>query len=158
MNWYRNLDPLKEGDRKLRFVTTKIRSLPLYGKARSHPNCMMYCKKGINRAWIANGRLWWNADYAWNGCSPKYYVGYPPIGKWVGTPDFEKTRKPSLGHDILFQFSTLLQISFDEANKLFRLWLEDEEFCLAEQYFDAVDTFGRNYWGKNLEGLTVKYS
>lgn len=157
MSWYRKLDPIKEGNRKLRFLTTRIDSLPLYGKAKKHPPCFMKCKKGVVRAWIADGRLNWNPDYAWNGCSPKYYVGYPPLGKWVGTPDFERTRKASLGHDILFQFSTLLHISFDEANKLFLLWMEDAEFDLAEQYYDAVDSFGRNYWGKNLEGLTVTY-
>lgn len=157
MNWYRELHPTKEGNRKLRFLTTRIYSLPLYGIARSHPHCIMRCKQGIIRAWIEGGRLWWNPDYAWNGCSPKYYIGYPPLGKWVGTPDFEKTRRASLGHDILFQFATLHKISFDEANKLFELWLEDEEFALTEQYYDAVDAFGRNYWGKNLEGLTVAY-
>jgi hypothetical protein len=157
MSWYRKLDPIKEGNRKLRFLTTCIDSLPLYGKAKKHPPCFMKCKKGVVRAWIADGRLNWNPDYAWNGCSPKYYVGYPPLGKWVGTPDFERTRKSSLGHDILFQFSTLLHISFDEANKLFLLWMEDAEFDLAEQYYDAVDSFGRNYWGKDLEGLNVTY-
>jgi hypothetical protein len=157
MSWYRKLDPIKEGNRKLRFLTTCIDSLPLYGKAKKHPPCFMKCKKGVVRAWIADGRLNWNPDYAWNGCSPKYYVGYPPLGKWVGTPDFERTRKASLGHDILFQFSTLLHISFDEANKLFLLWMEDAEFDLAEQYYDAVDSFGRNYWGKDLEGLNVTY-
>jgi hypothetical protein len=157
MSWYRKLDPIKEGNRKLRFLTTRIDSLPLYGKAKKHPPCFMKCKKGVVRAWIADGRLNWNPDYAWNGCSPKYYVGYPPLGKWVGTPDFERTRKASLGHDILFQFSTLLHISFDEANKLFLLWMEDAEFDLAEQYYDAVDSFGRNYWGKDLEGLNVTY-
>lgn len=158
MSWYRKLDPVKEGNRKLRFLTTRIDSLPLYGNAKNHLPCVLKCKKGIVRASIAEGRLWWNPDYAWNGCSPKYYIGYPPLGKWIGTPDFEKTRKASLGHDILFQFATLHKISFYEANKLFRLWLEDEEFTLAEQYYEAVDAFGRDYWGKDIEGLTIHYS
>jgi len=158
MSWFRKLHPTKEGNRKMRFLTTCIESLPLYGKNKNHPPCVMRCKQNIIRAWIADGRLYWNPDYAWNGCSPKYYIGFPPVGKWVGTPDFKKTMKPSLGHDILFQFSTLLRISFDEANKQFLLWMEDEEFSLAEQYYDAVDGFGRNYWGKDLAGLTVTYT
>lgn len=157
MNWHRELHPTKEGKRKLRFVTTCFGGLPLYGAAKSHRDCILKDNKGNAWAGIQNGRLWWVKGYAWNGCSPKYYIGYPPLGKWVGTPDFEKTRRASLGHDILFQFATLHKISFDEANKLFELWLEDEEFALTEQYYDAVDAFGRNYWGKNLEGLTIAY-
>lgn len=157
MNWYRTLHPIKEGHRELRFVTTCMDGLPLYGKPRQHRNCVLKCKQGIVRGGITRGRLWWTVGYAWNGCSPKYYIGHPPLGKWVGTPDFKKTRKPSLGHDIFFQFSSLLDISFEEANKHFRLWLEDEGFALAEQYFGAVEAFGINYWKKDQEGLTIEY-
>lgn len=157
MNWYRELHPTKEGKRKLRFLTTRIDGLPLFGNAKQHRNCLLICKQGIVRAGTTNGRLWWNPDYAWNGCSPKYYVGFPPVGKWVGTPDFEKVRKPSLGHDILFQFSSLLDLSYEEANHHFLLWMEGEDFSLSEHYFTVVDAAGVHYWKKNQEGLTIRY-
>ena len=157
MNWYRELHPTREGKRKLRFLTTRIDGLPLFGNAKRHRNCLLICKQGIVRAGIRNGRLWWDIDYAWNGCSPKYYVGFPPLGKWVGTPDFKKVRKPSLGHDILFQFSSLLDISYEEANHHFLLWMEWEGFSLAEHYYSVVDAAGAAYWNKNQEGLTIRY-
>ncbi|CAB4159232.1 hypothetical protein UFOVP736_19 [uncultured Caudovirales phage] len=157
MNWYRELHPVKEGKRKLRFLTTRIDGLPLFGNAKRHRNCLLVCKQGIVRAGITNGRLWWNPDYAWNGCSPKYYVGFPPLGKWVGTPDFKKVIKPSLGHDIFFQFSSLLDISYEEANHHFLLWMEEEGFSLAEHYYAIVDAAGVAYWNKNQEGLTIRY-
>lgn len=157
MKWYRKLHPTKEGKRKLRFLTTRIDGLPLFGNAKKHRNCLLICNQGIIRAGIINGKLWWNPDYAWNGSSPKRYIGFYPFGFWIGTPDFKKTRKPSLGHDILFQFSSLLDISYEEANYHFLLWLEAEGFMLAEQWYDAVDSLGINYWNKNQEGLTIQY-
>lgn len=157
MNWHRLLHPTKEGKRTMRFLTTRIDGLPLFGNAKRHRNCLLLCKQGIVRAGITNGKLWWNPDYAWNGCSPKYYVGFPPLGKWIGTPDFKKVRKPSLGHDILFQFSSLLDISYEEANTHFRIWMEDEGFSLSEYYYTVVDAVGINYWNKNQEGLTIQY-
>ena len=153
MKWYRELHPIKEGKRLYRFGTTCIGSLPLYGRARSHRNCLLKDSKGIVRAWIHNGRLWWTEDYWWNGCSPKRYI----LGVWVGTPDFEKTRRPSLGHDIIFQFAKLLDITFHEASVLFRLCMEDEGFKLAEHYFNAVETFGHSYWKKEPDTLTIEY-
>lgn len=157
MNWFRRLHPTKEGHRYLRFLTTVRDSLPLYGRARSHRNCILKDANGIVRAGITDGRLWWNPDYAWNGCSPKRYVGWFPFGKWIGTPDFDKTLKPSLGHDIIFQFAKLLDITFQEANRLFYLWMQDENFALAEQYYDAVEMFGVNYWGREPDNLTIEY-
>lgn len=157
MNWYRKLHPTKEGKRKLRFVTTRIDSLPLFGRAKNHRNCLLKCNQGIVRAGITKGRLWWNPGYAWNGSSPKRYIGIYPLGFWIGTPDFKKTLRPSLGHDILFQFSSLIDISFDEANHHFLLWLETEGFRGAELWHDAVDALGMSHWNKNQEGLTIEY-
>ena len=156
MTFYRKLHPIKEGKRKYRFITTRLDSLPLHGTMRNHPSCVMKDSQQICRAWIANGRLYWNPDYAWNGCSPKHYIGFPPIGKWIGTPDFPETIKPSLGHDILYQFAGHGKYTFDDANYCFLKWLETNGFKLAEQYFDAVDMFGEKFWTKD-ESLTIEW-
>ena len=156
MKFYRELQPIREGKRKYRFITMTIDSLPLHGKMRHHRDCVMRDSREIIRAWIANARLYWNPGYAWNGSSPKRYVGFPPIGFWAGTPDFEPTRKPSLGHDILFQFAGHGEYNFDDANYCFLKWMETNGFHLAENYFDAVDMFGERFWTKD-ETLTITY-
>jgi hypothetical protein len=114
-------------------------------------------KHGVVWAWIKDGRLWWAENYAWNGCSPKYYIGYPPIGKWIGTPDPVRSRRGSLGHDIIYQFSSLLEISFEDANYNFLKWMETDGFILAEHYYDAVEMFGHKFWNKSDGNLTVEY-
>jgi len=154
MTFYRKLHPTKEGKRKYRFITTTIDSLPLL--RIKHPDCVMKDSQMIVRAWIAKNRLYWNPSYSWNGCSPKHYIGSPPIGKWIGTPDFPATIKASLGHDILYQFAGHGKYTFDDANYCFLKWMETNGFHLAEQYFDAVDMFGEKFWTKD-EKLTIEY-
>jgi len=156
MNWHRELHPIKEGHRKLRFLTVGSGSLPLFGRLKKHRNCILR-HRGIERARVVDGRLHWTDAYAWNGCSPKYYVGWPPIGKWIGTPDTRNNKRMSLGHDILFQFSVVLDCTFEEANEHFLLWGEMDGFKLAETYHDAVECFGAYYWRKNPEGITIEY-
>lgn len=158
MNWHRELHPIKEGKRKNRFATNCFGGLPLYGLAKNHKNCVL--KDANDRVWagIENGRLWWAENYAWNGCSPKIYIGYPPIGKWIGTPDPPRSRRGSLGHDILFQFSPVLQMTMEDANYNFMRWLETDGFTLAEQYYDAVEMFGHRYWGKNADSVKIEYT
>jgi hypothetical protein len=157
LKWYRKLHPTKEGKRKYRFVTTVFFGLSLRGKAKRHRDCLLKDSKGIVRAGITNGRLWWTEGYAWDGCTPKFYVGFPPVGMWVGTPDFEKVRMASLGHDILFQFSKVLDISFEEANIQFFLWMLDQDFPFAEQYYDAVEMFGEKFWKKHRDEVSIEY-
>lgn len=157
MIWHRELHPIKEGKRKNRFATTCFGGLPLYGKAKHQRDCLLKDKRGNTWAGVQNGRLWWVKDYAWNGCTPKIYIGYPPVGKWVGTPDPPKSRRGSLGHDILYQFSSVLDISFEDANYNFLKWLETDGFWLAEQYYDAVEMFGEKFWKKNPESVTIEY-
>ena len=157
MSWYRELHPIKEGKRKNRFATNCYGSLPLYGIAKLHRNCVLKDKNGNTWAWIKDGRLCWSENYAWNGCSPKYYIGWPPVGKWIGTPDPEPSRRGSLGHDILFQFSSVLSISIEDANYNFLKWLETDGLFLAEHYYDAVEMFGEKFWKKNPESVTIEY-
>jgi len=157
MSWHRELHPIKEGKRVNRFATIGIGSLPLFKALKKHRDCILL-HRGVERARIIAGRLQWTHDYAWNGCSPKYYIGWHPVGKWIGTPDPPKSRRMSLGHDILFQFSPVLDCSMQEANEHFLLWGEMDGFELAETYFDAVECFGANYWQKNNEGITIEYT
>jgi len=156
MIWHRELHPTKEGKRLYRFATVGIGSLPLFNRTKKHRNCILK-HRGIERARIFNGRLFWTHDYAWNGCSPKYYIGWPPIGKWIGTPDPPKSRRKSLGHDILFQFGRLLDITFEEANYHFLLWGEMDGFELAQTYYDAVSCFGLSYWNAHVPDITIEY-
>ena len=156
MTWHRELHPIKEGHRVYRFVTTLVDSLPLYGRMANHPDCVMCDSKGVIRAEIKNHRLFWTVGYAWNGCSPKRYVGFPPIGCWLGTPDPLRSRRGSLGHDILFQFAGHGKYDFDDANHQFFEWMKDDNFALAEHYYDAVEMFGRKFWTKD-ESLTVEF-
>lgn len=124
---------------------------------KSHRDCILKDSKGNAWAGIQNGRLWWVKGYAWNGCSPKFYIGWPPVGKWVGTPDFKESLRGSLGHDILFQFSSVLNISIEDANYNFLKWLETDGFFLAEHYYDAVEMFGEKFWKKHPEAVIIEY-
>lgn len=156
---YRRLHPTKEGKRKWRFVTTDTVPFRLYGLGAMHPNCKMYAS-GKLIAEIENGFLFIAPGYAWNGCSPKYYVGFPPIGMWVGTPDFEGTILASLGHDVLFQFSFLLRYSMFVVNAQFAHWMDDDglEPDLRDIYHGAVTRFGTRFWGVKDHTLTVDYT
>jgi hypothetical protein len=158
MKTYRELHPIKEGKRKWRFVVTKRIELPLYGLGRMHPNCMLYVH-GKLVALILDGKLFIYPGYAWNGCSPKRYIGWPPIGAWVGTPDFPETRMASLGHDVLFQFSALLRYSMNVVNDQFGLWMDDAGLSeeLRDIYYGAVHRFGADYWGKPDPSLSVEW-
>lgn len=57
------------------------------------------------RIWTyVDGRDWVILkDYAWDGCSPKFFFG----GRHWGTPDFESTRIASCWHDSAGQFRHL---------------------------------------------------
>jgi hypothetical protein len=158
MKTYRELHPIKEGKRKWRYVTVRLGRLPLYGLGQMHPNCTLKIK-GKLVAEIRDGFLYYGKGYAWNGCSPKTYIGWPPIGLWVGTPDFECTILPSLGHDILFQFSALLRFTMNVVNDQFYNWLDDEGASeeLRDIYHGAVAKFGHKFWGVVDPDLTVQY-
>lgn len=159
MKTYRELHPIKEEHRKWRFVTLATVILPLYGLARNHPNCIMTVN-GRPVAKIRDGKLYIYPGYAWNGCSPKRYIGWPPIGAWVGAPDFEATRMASLGHDVLFQFSALLRYSMYVVNDQFGFWMDDAGLSeeLRDIYYGAVEKFGADYWGKKDPTLAVIYT
>jgi hypothetical protein len=154
---FRKLHPTKEGKRVYRFLTTTIVRQKLYGDLAKHKDSTFYDYKYAPRMWIRKGYIYINSSYAWNGCSPKRYIGWPPVGKWVGTPDFDDTIIPSLIHDALFQFSKIGSYTIDQANWQFYQMLLDRGFALAEQYYDAVDIFGAKFWGKDPQTVRIEY-
>lgn len=141
---YRQMS-VKDGHGKYRFVTLK--------------DIIFEIDEGLPRIKFTNmGRVWFetgykyymcHAGYAWNGCTPKF--GKRILGKdfWFGTPDFEETRTASLGHDIAFQFSGLLEmpITLDDATDIFRQILEQNRFFLTNTYHGALVDFSKRYWG-----------
>ena len=153
---YRILHPTKEGKRKYRFCSVGVNCVPLVGKLSQHPNVEFYSGDGVLRAWIKNGWIFASADYAWNGCSPKTYVGIPPLGAWLGTGDFKGTIAASFWHDILFQFATAGMYDMHDANYQFLYLMQKEKFFLANQYFAAVEKFGGAYWKKDKSGVYAK--
>ncbi len=97
------------------------------------------------------GRLTVTQGYAWNGCSPKFFV----LDLLVGTPDgavFKPTGKPktyfaSMVHDALYQFlDTGSPIKRADADKCFFRLLEESQFVLRHAYWLAVRVFGWFVW------------
>ena len=154
---YRHLHPTKEGKRLYRYVTTTIVKCSLFGELAKHKNATFYDGKYVPRMWIKDGCIYINANYAWNGCSPKRYIGWPPIGKWIGTPDFESTAIPSLIHDVLFQFAKVGTYTMNQANWQFYQMLLDRSILFAEQYYDAIDFFGGKFWVKDPQTVRIEY-
>lgn len=146
MNEFRRLHPTREGNRRWRFLTTTSGELPLYNAAAKHRPGLLVDRSGIIRASIEDCKLKWNPDYAWNGASPKRYVGWHPLGFWVGTPDSEETIIPTLGHDIFFQFASVLDVSFDEMNFHLYKWLKNNEYCASELWYEATQKFGQRFY------------
>lgn len=157
MKPYRNLHPTKEGKRIYRFILTENVTANLLGDLSKHPDCDLIDGKGVTRAVIRDGKMTIFSGYAWNGCSPKHYIGYPPFGIWVGTPDFEGCLIPSLVHDVLYQFAEVGRYTFSQSNLQFLFMMEDMEFSLAKVYYDAVDSMGGQFWGKDKSGVTANY-
>ena len=153
---YRILHPTKEGKRKYRFAAVGVNCTALKGKLSQHPNVEFYSADGTLRAWIKNGWIFATNEYFWNGCSPKKYVGFYPLGAWIGTPDFDGSIEASFWHDVLYQFSAVGMYDAHDANYQFLYLMERNGFLLASHYFDAVEAYGAKYFGKDKDGVYVK--
>jgi hypothetical protein len=156
MKPYRSLSPVKEGKRKYRFATNTELEFPLFGHLATHPDCV-FSENGKEWARITEGFLYIAPNYAWDGCTPKKYIGIPPLGAWVGTPDFEETILPSLVHDVLFQFAKVGKYSFDSANYQFYIMMVKKDFKLASVYYKAVNDFGSKFWKKRDQPVEIKF-
>ena len=156
-DWLRLLDPINEGRRIYRFLTKKIVKQKLYGSMATHPDCVLKTKDGKAWASIKKGFIYIAVGYAWNGSSPKYYAGWPPLGKWLGTPDTNENILASLIHDVLYKFAKVGTYSFDEANYQFLKIMQQEKFALAGIYYAAVQEFGKKFWEEASEDVIIEY-
>lgn len=105
-------------------------------------------KKGRTRLVISSGGvLTVTRGYAWDGCTPKFYL----IDLVFGIPDgvvFLSTGRPktyyaSLFHDALYQFiPDGLPMSRAQADRCFLLLMTESEFALRHVYYGAVRSFG----------------
>lgn len=154
---YRELKPVSEGKRKYRFITTGVNSCRLKGRLSRHWDCNFYSADGILRAWIRAGVLYCSEGYAWNGSSPKRYIGTDKIGLWLGTWDHPKSRRASLFHDILFQFAEVGKYDMADCNYQFLTIMEEDGFFLAQHYYQAVEMFGAKHYGADGQGVRIKF-
>lgn len=152
---YRKLLPVSEGKRTYRYVSTAVNSHKLRGRLAIHRDANFYSSDGKLRAWIRKGHLYAGEDYAWNGSSPKRYIGTDRVGFWLGTPDFAKSRRGSFFHDILFQFAEVGKWDMFDCNYQFLCIMEDDGFELANQYFEAVEMFGQKFYGRDKQGVRM---
>ena len=153
---YRELKPVSEGKRIYRFLTTAVNSCKLKGRLAKHRGCNFYSSDGILRAWIRAGVLYVSEGYAWNGSSPKRYIGTDTIGLWLGTWDHPKSRRASLFHDVLFQFAEVGHYDMADCNYQFLTIMEEDGFALAEYYYEAVELFGPKYYGHDNTDVRIK--
>ena len=98
-----------------------------------------------------DGTLTIPKGYAWDGCTPAYYVGV-----WLGTPDLWTGKdgeriayRPSQVHDALCQYAEHLPITKQTASEIFRRMLIDNGVpaWLARIYYFGVMAFGPQAWG-----------
>lgn len=98
-----------------------------------------------------DGNLIIPEHYAWDGCTPAYYVGV-----WLGTPDLWKGKdgeriayRPSQVHDALCQYAKILPISKWAASQIFADMLIERGApkWLARLYYWGVMAFGPQAWG-----------
>lgn len=102
--------------------------------------------------YIHDGTLVITAHYAWDGCTPKYYL---PFVGWVGVPDgsrdangYPQAYYASLVHDAFCQFRSSLWIRKQVTLDVFKDLLLEGGFsrARAEIYTGAVKLFGPQVW------------
>ncbi len=85
--------------------------------------------------------------YAFDGCSPKAFIGR----LWIGTPDPPCTRLASLVHDALYQMIATehFPLSREQCDAAFFDIMRLSGFRFAGVYHQAVRTFGGFYARNN---------
>ena len=103
---------------------------------------------------IDDGRMLIRAGYAWDGCSPKWYVA----GRAIGVPDgpiqadgYPQTAWASLVHDALCQFKHLVPVTKRQAVALFDEMLRAANWRWRSVYVAAVDLFGPQRYAGDLK-------
>ena len=97
---------------------------------------------------IDNGVLTIKKGYAWDGSSPKLFIGKYIIGTWdgpTGSNGHQKAYMASLAHDALYQYlNELIVVGYSRmsADLEFKRLLDREHFLLSNPYYYAVRIFG----------------
>jgi hypothetical protein len=143
----------------------------VYNLSRYLPNnwnegCAFLDSKGNRRLEIhPNGDARVLADYAWDGCTPKFFLFDIVIGTPDGIPN-KITKKPkayyaSLLHDVLYQFLDAgLPLSRKKADQVFLNIMTRDQFAPRKIYYAVVRILGgmvrhitrwkRSYAGKRV--------
>lgn len=128
--------------------------------------CAFIDRQGHRRLEIhPNGDARVLANYAWDGCTPKFSLFDIVFGIPDGIPN-QVTKKPkayyaSLMHDVLYQFlDANLPLSREQADRVFLEILTRDRFAPRPIYYAAVRAFGgaarlftrwkRSYAGKRI--------
>jgi hypothetical protein len=141
---YRELEPVFEGQRRWRFGYQRdnflcIEDLLPHGRVISFRD-----KAGREWMRMVHNGAWIRKDYAWNGCTPKYYA----LGRWWGTPDYEATRHASGTHDAFCQFLACehFPLHRSDVDEIFRLIIVAHGAPkIAETYHREVRRFGKYF-------------
>lgn len=95
-----------------------------------------------------------SAGYAWDGCSPKWYVA----GRTIGVPDgpiqsdgYPQTAWASLVHDALCQFKHLVPVTKRQSIEVFNELLAAADWKFRRLYVAAVDLFGPQRFAGDLK-------
>lgn len=101
---------------------------------------------------ITGGSITIRRHYAWDGCTPKYFL---PVFGWVGVSDgpindagYPQAYHASLVHDALCQFRNNILINKESTLNIFKEMLVTDGFSQlrATIYTKAVDWFGPQDW------------
>ena len=96
-----------------------------------------------------DGTITIEADYAWDGCSPKWQIGWLQFGVPDGapTPDtgYPYTYYASLLHDALLQWVGDPRMPFtrEQIDLIFREKLTEDKFPATDIYYGAVRLYSR---------------
>lgn len=98
-------------------------------------------KSGKLWGYIRHGTLTIFAEYAWNGCSPKFKL----LGKEIGTPDGknDECKFPSLVHDFIYQFKIGTRAV---ADSIFQRLCNEYKWQYASLYYTGVRLGGWLSW------------
>lgn len=134
-------DPLSKRKYRFRLVKSIATKIP---HLAGHTDVISF-RDGRGTEWAVIDRetLIVKEGYAWNGCTPKWWVG-KPINRWFGTPDFPKVIIPSGFHDACYQFINTQHFPLirRECDMLFHSLMDQRDFYLADFYYAAVREFG----------------
>lgn len=118
------------------------------GTPFTFPAMAFFDRTGVKRLeLLPNGSIRVLKGYAWDGCSPKFFLFDIVIGTPDGIPHL-RTTKPktyyaSLVHDVLYQFlGTGLPLDRADADRVFFKIMNEHSFAPGKVYYWVVRCFG----------------